>query len=1042
VNFLSEKRTALAAQATQTVVEKLLETQVTNEIPRDEPILKTLLEELDKQTATWSKSDIGQANSLLRKQKDLFMAIVGGNPGIIRRERDRAVRRSFLQALHNAKKLALATRDVGEAPKENKCKHVTTLRGIRRVKDSQEEAILLLNLLNKYNGKRKDNWVHCAVCKEHLMCEHEIIQLQMATHPREKDVLAKKLHLDFAGGIFGAHYVCRVCGQPFSEIGYDTSLEFDDEGRPMMGRDVLVDEDAIRKEEIDLILGDPASEDKEIKFGNADYDLLYKISKTICEKVGIYPNIDGYKRIIEPAFAVLQTEPRTADKYKEQLAARAKATGQAAPNMSYETYIARQTIGSVGAHVLLEIQTKIPGYYPRYPLAGCAPVGFGGFPIEGQDDQTGIKYISCAIATITEKGGLYEKSKFFTEADFNKRSGGIARYVLSQCQKMMTNATALLRMDDKRSYNQKHLGMEEGRPHDIIRSTFLPAQIHATKEEDQKAAEAPLTEGPIQARVDAWILKGHALARDSSLRFAGSPFAETYCCLHDLKNPNLYWSEAKLPDLPIRRLHPYTSLGGYRIQDETRPLQVILADPPQSIYHRLFLNVCFQGPRKGYLHETGFNNKCSWCGFQFPGNPKMINPDEEGLQALQGQGVDISSGSFEELLDACHKNYEVSPYSVPSIPSPEDRMLTIATIQPPPFVGWQELLTNALTVIRTLPPTSTDVDISKALGPLSVIEDQKDKVIGRLLMQEATSGESTVIEGDYYGILQQLKEQPSEELLEIIEFYFLTAAKRILVQKGFEMYEKPNYMLDLDGRSVEADVATIMNKHYSNLAVFTNVLTKDGMEMAREKLAYFVDQLSAFMTFREYYKSLLLPGTETVKRYILWSGLIGPLSFLLDERETVPGSSAVTVSQALRNNSSLVLVDFIRNQLMKYAEEMKSYSPEQIKLIIAEDNQRENDQILKDFNDMDPAKKEVEMLQKKFGLGRWARGNSPGIRKYDDEQYEFERQERIRAGINDFAGMTDVREGAQQQYNPYDMMGGGGQAEGGYDNAQVAADDY
>ena len=1042
INFLSEKRAALAAQAAQTGVEKLLDTQVTNEIARDEPILKALLEELDKQTATWSKSDIGQANSLLRKQKDLFVAIVGGNPAIIRRERDRAVRRSFLQALHNAKKLALATRDVGEAPKENKCKHVSTLRGIRRIKDKQEEAVMLLQLLNKYNGKRKDNWVHCTVCKEHLICEHEIIQLQMATHPREKDVLAKKLHLDYAGGIFGAHYVCRVCGQPFSDIGYDTSIEFDDEGRPMMGREVLVDEDAIRKEEIDLILGDPASDNKEIKFGNADHDLLYSIAKTICEKVGIYPNIDGYKRIIEPAFAVLQTEPRTADKYKEQVAARAKATGQAATNMSYETYIARQTIGSIGAHVLLEIQTKIPGYYPRYPLAGCAPVGFGGFPLEGADDQTGIKYISCAISTITEKGGLYEKSKFFTEPDFNKRSAGIARYLLSQCQKMTTNATALLRMDDKRSYNQKHLGMEEGRPHDIIRSSFLPAQIKATKEEDQAAAQAPLMEGPLKARVDAWILLGHALARDNSLRFAGSPFAETYCCLHKLETPNAYWSDAKLPELPIRRLKPYTSLGGYRIQDETRAIDEILVDPPQSIYHRLFLNVCFQGPRKGYIHETGFNNKCSWCGFQFPGNPKMINPDEEGLQALQGQGVEISSSSFEELLDICHKNYLVTPYEIPAIPSPEKRMLTIAAIQPAPITGWQQLLETALAEIQALPPTATDIDISRALGPLSAIEDQKDKIIGRLLMQQARSGTVELEEGDYYGILQKLKQQPAEELIEIIEFYFLTAAKRILVRKSFEMYEKPNYMLELDGRSVEPIVGDIMREHYSNLSAFTNILTRDGMEMAREKLSYFVDQLSAFMTFREYYKALLLPGTAIAQQYILWAGLIGPLAFLLDERETVPGSSAVTVSQALRNNSSMTLVDFIRMQLIKYNEEMKSYSPEQIKLIIAEDNQLENDQILQDFNDMDPAKKEVELLQKRLGIGRWARGASVAIRKYDDEQFEFERKERLRAGKNDFAGMTDVKEIPQQQYNAYDMMGVAGEAEGGYDNAQVLADDF
>ncbi len=1042
VNFLAEKRAELAAGVAQPAFDQLLETQITNEVPRDEPILKVLLEELDKQTATWSKSDLGQANSLLRRQKDLFMAIVGGDPAIIRRERDRAVRRSFLTALHNAKKLAMATQDVGEQPKENKCKHVATLRGIRRMKDEQEQTLMLLQLLNKYNGARKDNWVNCAVCKEHLMCEHEIIQLQMATHPREKDVLAKKLHLDFAGGIFGAHYVCRVCGQPFSDIGYDTHIEFDDNGKPMMGRAELVDEDAIRKEEVDILLGDPITKDKQITFNNADLDALYEIAKTICNKVGIYPNIDGYRRIVEPALAALQTEPRTAEKYNEQIAAmvaRAKTTGQSVPNMSYETYISRQTIGAVGAYTLLEIQTNIPGYYPRYPLAGCSPVGFGGFPLEGKEDQTGIKYISCAIATITEKGNIYEKSKFFTQADFNKRSASIASNVLSQCQKMMTNANALLRMDDKRAYNQKYLGMEEGRPRDIIRDSFLPSQIRATAKE---LAAEPITEGPIRARVDAWILKGHALAQESSIRFAGSPFAETYCCLYPLPDPYSYWSDAKLPELPTRRLRPYASLGGYRIQDETRPPKDILDESPSSLYHRLFLNVCFQGPRRGYIHETGFNNKCSWCGFQFPGDPTLIDPDEEGLQALQGQGVDISSSAFEELLDECHKNYQVTPYTIPTIPRPEKRMETIAAIEPQPVAGWKQMIEEALATIVALPPTATDIDISKALGPLSSIEAKKDELIGRILMSPMRSGKMPVIEGDYYGVLQKLKQQPTEDFLEIIETYFLSAAQRVLTPTSFTQYFVANYKLQLENTNVAEDIEKIMRPHYGNLAAFTGVLTQEGMEMAREKLAYFVEQLSAFMTFREYYKALLLPGTAISQQYILWLGFIGPLATLLDERETVPGSSAVTMSEALRTASTTAVIDFIRNQFMKYNEELKSYTPEEIKLIIAEDNQRENDQILEDFNKMDPNEKEVEMLLKKNKMGRWARGNSAGIRKYDDEQYEFERNERLRAGINDFAGMTDVAEMAAQQYNPFDMLGGGGQAEDGYDNAQVSADDF
>ncbi|NCA22748.1 MAG: hypothetical protein EBS86_16645, partial [Crocinitomicaceae bacterium] len=38
---------------------------------------------------------------------------------------------------------------------------------------------------------------------------------------------------------------------------FDTNLEYDDDGRPMMGRAVLVDEEEIKKEQIEMALGAP-----------------------------------------------------------------------------------------------------------------------------------------------------------------------------------------------------------------------------------------------------------------------------------------------------------------------------------------------------------------------------------------------------------------------------------------------------------------------------------------------------------------------------------------------------------------------------------------------------------------------------------------------------------------------------------------------------------------------------------------------------------------------------------------------------------------
>jgi hypothetical protein len=80
------------------------------------------------------------------------------------------------------------------------------------------------------------------------------------------------------------------------------------------------------------------------------------------------------------------------------------------------------------------------------------------------------------------------------------------------------------------------------------------------------------------------------------------------------------------------------------------------------------------------------------------------------------------------------------------------------------------------------------------------------------------------------------------------------------------------------------------------------------------------------------------------------------------------------------------------------------------------------------------------MTKKRLGIGRWAVGGTAAIRKYDDDHYEFEREERHKAGFIDFPGMESEK---AKPYNMFDLMeGGAGPSEEGYDNAQIAADDY
>jgi hypothetical protein len=72
--------------------------------------------------------------------------------------------------------------------------------------------------------------------------------IQSICGPKERILSTRTLA--FSGGQFQGRYILRIAASTFSDIDYDTSLEFDDEGRPMMGRAQLVDKDAILQDEM------------------------------------------------------------------------------------------------------------------------------------------------------------------------------------------------------------------------------------------------------------------------------------------------------------------------------------------------------------------------------------------------------------------------------------------------------------------------------------------------------------------------------------------------------------------------------------------------------------------------------------------------------------------------------------------------------------------------------------------------------------------------------------------------------------------------
>jgi hypothetical protein len=150
---------------------------------------------------------------------------------------------------------------------------------IRKVKDDSQRLALLSKFLITFQGHKENNWLKCNAGDHNLLCMHELLQIYQYLRPGDVSALNKEIQLNFGGGQFQGHYICRNCGQPISELEYDTHLEYDDNGRPMMGRSELVDKDAVTMEQIDELIGPLGDADAPVEFDNEQKTIIYNTNK-------------------------------------------------------------------------------------------------------------------------------------------------------------------------------------------------------------------------------------------------------------------------------------------------------------------------------------------------------------------------------------------------------------------------------------------------------------------------------------------------------------------------------------------------------------------------------------------------------------------------------------------------------------------------------------------------------------------------------------------------------------------------------------------
>jgi hypothetical protein len=1011
------------------------------------PMLKEALSDLNRRTPGYRKIDIAIMGYLLNYYPDLTFAALGNSDKNLERERIRSTRDTFLKALRSAKRITQLAIDAGSKPIVNPCVHVDALTKIRKLKDDSQRQALLTKFISRFKGSRKDNWIECAVCDQHLLCHHEVLQIQQYRHPRENDVIQKEIILHYAGGRFGSNYICKNCGLPISAMDYDTHIEFDDMGRPMMGRSEIVDEDALEEEEMLQSLTAPIGTVAEHDFGDKRKNQLYELGKIICDRIGVFIDMEGYKMIIDIANQRLSMQP--SPKRYAELTARKKSSPD------YATHMSRLSVALVSCLILIDIQSHVPDYVVRYVLPGCK-AGFDGFPLKESADpttSTGIQYMACALNGMTDSAGIFNQTGWGSVRSDSDRELIIQKQLVTVMQILVeANPTIQINLQKKRDYHVTIYGKEAGSDvSEKIPDGFLP-RIETEKEAIMEATASPtVTTGARGSKGDAamshsWIRAVNAHANETGRKINGTPFAETGCCFSKSDEPHGTIKSLSLPALPQRLslLRPVTRSTWSFVNWKSRKSSSIEAEKPNSITYKIFMTLCYKGERVGLGHEFGYDMKCDWCGLKIPSEYIYPDVDKYGtllfnddalIASFTEQGIPISPESFESLLDIAHRRQVFKPYMSPMPVSQIAVVDSLRSIENPPVENWSEIILNIIENIQKLAKGSTEVEIAGSLSALTDKLVEAETFCKETLKSFEITSKIAIKHRLAVERLDSICNEPTLSFYEILRTFFLIPCARITTKYNRQALRvKPFYDLSPDHRE---DIATFMDKH----TIVLQIIEKKPLDdVTLAKIKVFVEHISSFLAKSKEIRNSRLPFGKYLIPYLNRIALYGPLYDLLNPNVYPEGVDMTSSEIAPGSRNTLLL--FMIGSLDKYSKELLSYNSETIRNELAKEIENEKNGIIKYFDDMSDEAKRVELAKKKLGIGRWSIGGTKLIWAYNQDQYDKEREEEM--GKYDNNGV----DGIIPEGHPIDLAGlpdYGAEYDNennGYDHEQEAEDDF
>lgn len=989
-----------------------------------EPALREIQDQIKAQMPAFANSDVALVGLLLRQHPELSFAQLAEQPAALTRTRMKYAREEYLKVLKEKTALKNRLEFAGEPPVPVDCPHVRPLAMIRKVKDDNTRLALLSKFLTTFQGVKEDSWVKCNSGDHNLLCVHELLQIYQYLRPGDVAALNKEIQLNFGGGQFQGFYICRNCGQPISELEYDTHIEFDDNGKPMMGRSELVDKDALTQENIEQIIGPEGDVEDDDQFDNETKKLIYTTAKQLADKLFAPLEKEDFIVVVNRAYGIIQQIP-TRDRYvKIQEAQRkSKTISAAAASTDYDIYINQALVCATGVHLLLFIQGKTPDVILRGTPIGCRSLG--GQPLEPEGGTQGIQCVVSTISSFQKDSPPWSLTQYQREPDDTTRQKTIMQVFEPILRASLQDPMILQSLSKKRDYRRKVLGAAggQGRPDEQLPDNFAPIP-YVLKEEDFVEKVIVPEAASQEDRAELWIRQGNAIAKKNKLPMP-LVFNEASCCLTPLEDLDKFWETSKqsLPPFPKRtgiKAPPRIT----RAEPTMIPSQIMrpLPDPPENSYYTLFLKVCYDGDKKGYSHEFGLTHKCMWCDLQLPKEMELLTPDQ-GLSAIEAQGVEVTKETFEELLNEVHKVNSFKTKLLLEVPGPLDNWTSLMEMEPEPALGYREVMDKTQTALMALPVDAKIENVALALSDFSVLAGD---------LESACKIRLSPVQHE---ILDSIVNDGAESIVRFLQSYMMVPLKQRVTNQSSMLSVPKSWGLS---DQHQTDVVNILANHRGYLAKFNRVNITPWL---KAKIETFILQARSIMNKLELLRPLQVPGGKQTYDFFLKFCLFAPLANFVDPNILPIDKGELPESQV--EQQALFPAKFVADMLMRFKEEGFRYTPEQIRELIAKRNEMEKSNIIKKMNVMSRAGKDIEKIKMRLGLGDWSVGGTKGVYAYDQDRYDIEREQRAEAGIIDFPGQgpDGYNDGQGEGYGQGQGLDGLGYYNTGGDEAGYIGDE-